>query len=271
MENLFDNIDDYVLGKLTENDKQTFEKGMAANPDLAAAVAVHQLEFRAGQLAVRDNLRSQMATWRVEKEAQQTVDATPVATPVITPVIPLTVVGKDVKIVQMRRRIFQYASAAVLLLAVGFAARWAMQPQGLSGIDMAQQFYEEPSFGTKSGADTSLIAAAERLVEQQKDYKGALQILESVQDASLIERSLSLKAHCAYKLGDFATAATTLQTLIDTTNDPLSKQPAEWQWLLMKLAANQKDEGFKNRLEKMGKDEQHQYQNEAKMLKRMFY
>ena len=250
MENLFDNIDDYVLGTLTESDKQAFEKGMAANPDLAAAVAVHQLEYRAGQLAVRDNLKAQMATWRVEKEARQTVEAQQIAaaTPVITSVSPLTVVGKDTKIVQMRRRIFQYASAAVLLLAVGFAARWAMQPQGLSGIDMAQQFYEEPNFGTKSGADTSLIAAAERLVEQQKDYKSALQMLERVQDAALIERSLSLKAHCQYKLGDFATAAATLQTLIDTTNDPLSKQPAEWHWLLMKLAANQQDECFKNRL-----------------------
>ncbi|MDZ7876177.1 MAG: hypothetical protein U5L45_00825 [Saprospiraceae bacterium] len=267
MENLFDNIDDYVLDLLNESDKQAFEKGMAANPDLAAAVAVHQLEFRAGQLAMRDNLRTQMATWRVEKQARKTVEA--IETVEVTTVSPLTVVGKEAKIVPMRRRIFQYASAAVILLAVGFAARWAMQPQGLSGIDMAQQFYEEPNFGARSAADTSLIAAAERLVEQQKDYKGAMQLLQNIKEATLVERTLSLKAHCAYKLGDFATALTTLQTLIDTTNDPLSKQPAEWRWLLMKLAANQRDADFKTRLEKIENDEQHQYQNEAKRLKKV--
>jgi tetratricopeptide (TPR) repeat protein len=219
------------------------------------------MEFRAGQLAVRDDLRAQMASWRVEKEARQVAEATPVT--------PLTIVGKDAKIVQMRRRIFQYASAAVILLAIGFVARWAMQPQGLSGIDMAQQFYEEPSFGTKSGADTSLIVAAERLVEQQKDYKGALQMLQNIKDPSLIERNLSLKAHCEYKLGDFATAATTLQTLVDATIDPLSKQPAEWRWLLMKLAANQRDDDFKTRLQSIENDGQHQYQNEAKRLKKL--
>ena len=108
---------------------------MAEWPTMVAELG--EQPFRAGQLAVRDNLRSQMATWRVEKEAQQTAEATsvitPIITPIITPVTPLTVVGKDVKIVQMRRRIFQYASAAVLLLAVGFAARWGNATTRLVG------------------------------------------------------------------------------------------------------------------------------------------
>ena len=259
MENIFDSIDDYLLGALTQTDKQAFEKSMANDPDLAAAVAVHQLEYRAGQLVLRDDLKAQMATWRVEKEARQAAEAASIS--------PLTVVGKKAKIVPMRRRIFQYASAAVILLAIGFMARWAMQPQALSGVGITQKFYDEPSFGTKSGADTSLITAAERLVEVQKDYKLALLTLQKIKDTALIGRKLALKAHCEYKMGDFQAAATTLQMFIDATNDPLSKQPAEWHWLLMKVAANQRDAAFETLLQRIENDDKHQFQDDAKKLR----
>lgn len=108
----------------------------------------------------------------------------------------------------------------MILLAVGFVARWAMQPQGLSGVEITRKFYDEPSFGIKSGEDTSLITAAERFVEVQKNYKSALLTLQKIQDTALIERKLALKAHCEYKMSDFQAAATTLQTLISTTNTP---------------------------------------------------
>ena len=156
-----------------------------------------------------------------------------------------------------------------LLLAVGFVTNRLMQPS-LSGLDITKQFYDEPIFDlSRSSLDTSLINSAEKAIEQQKDYKKALSLLEQVRDTSLTIQSLEIKAHCHYKLGDFVAAAADWQKVINQNSDPLSKQSAEWHWLLMKLAANQRDAAFDNLLKQIEGDAQHNHQSEAIKLRKM--
>lgn len=262
MANYFDAIDDFLLGKMSDIDRQDFETEMNKNADLSAAVAVHQLERRAVQLDMRDNLRAEMAKWRAEKKTAETTEGDAVETPVVT------LNPEKGKVVPLSRRVFQWAAAAVILLAIGF---FVLIPPKQSGLEIIQKgnFYDEPSFGQKGATDTSLIASAEKAIEQQKDYKKALSLLEQVRDTSLTIQSLEIKAHCHYKLGDFVAAAADWQKVINQNSDPLSKQSAEWHWLLMKLAANQRDAAFDNLLKQIEGDAQHNHQSEAIKLRKM--
>lgn len=263
MANYFDAIDDFLLGKMNDINKQDFEKEMLSNPDLAASVAVHQLERRAVQLDMRDNLRAEMAKWRAEKKTAETTEGDAVETPVVA------LSPEKGKVVPLSRRVFQWAAAAVVLLAVGFLVSIPPKQSGLKIIQKGN-FYDEPSFGQKGTTDTSFIASAEKTIEQQKDYKKALSILEQVRDTSfkIQTQSLELKAHCHYKLGDFVAAASDWQKVINQ-GDLYHKQTAEWHWLLMKLAANQRDAAFDNLLKQIEGDAQHNHQSEAVRLRKM--
>ena len=57
---------------MNDIDKQDFEKEMLSNPDLAASVLFINWNAAAVQLDMRDNLRAEMAKWRVEKKTAET-------------------------------------------------------------------------------------------------------------------------------------------------------------------------------------------------------
>ena len=248
-EDILDKIDDYLLGKMSESDKNAFEKEMAEDEELATDVAIQKMQHRAWQLAERDNLRSEMTEWKKQKTTELTVASTTESK------------KSGAKIVSMSRRIYQLAAAAAVLLVIGFAANWAFFSIPSDG-DIARQFYEEPSFGTKGAGSGTPLDEAIQLIEKQ-NYVDAIKILETINDPSLNVQRLFLLSHCYFKKADYASSIVALKTIQSTTTDPLSIQQAEWKIVLTKLTAGQKDDEFKTVLKKISNDPTHTYQAKA--------
>jgi tetratricopeptide (TPR) repeat protein len=242
-------IDRYLLNSMTDSERQNFEQEMATNEDLAMAVAIQKLEHRSFQLALRDDLKVEMNNWkaaRIEAETkahQQTLSR-----------------DGDAKIIPLQRRILQWAAAAVILLAVGFVGNRLFFPTP-SGVDLAAELYGSPSFTTKGESQTTFDQCLSLI--ENGNYKTALEKLNTVDAPDLIVPKLFAIGHCHYKLKDYAAAATTFDTILSQTNDPLSMQRAEWHGLLMHLALGKKDAAFENRLAKIKADANHLYHSKA--------
>jgi TolA-binding protein len=64
-------IDDYLLDRLSESEEQAFEVGMAAEPAWKEAVVARRLEREAMELLIAEDLRQQMKHWQAEEEASE--------------------------------------------------------------------------------------------------------------------------------------------------------------------------------------------------------
>lgn len=251
-DDILDKIDDYLMGYLSPEDKAAFEKDIAADEELAAAVAVQKLQHRAWQLAERDTLRSEMADWKKEKTTNLSIE------------MPLKSEETGAKVVSMSRRIYQLAAAASVLLVVAFVANWLFFSIP-SDAELFKKYYDEPSFTTKGNAELTPLDEAIRYIETQ-NYNEAIRVLESINDASLNTQKLFLLSHCYFKKADYSHAISALETVINQSNDISSIQQAEWKIVLIQLTAGQKNATFKSLLNKIANDPNHAYQSKASDL-----
>jgi anti-sigma factor RsiW len=65
-EKLFFKIEDYLQGKLPPAEAQEFEKDIAADPELAAAVKKHRFEQQGLEYLLEQELREKMQAWKAE-------------------------------------------------------------------------------------------------------------------------------------------------------------------------------------------------------------
>lgn len=95
MENYFDNIEDFIKGKLSLSEKAQFEKQMLLDTNLANELAIKRLELESYELLVENSLRRNMSDWNKERQKK----------PVLLRIV--------------RSGAFQWAAAASVLLIAG--------------------------------------------------------------------------------------------------------------------------------------------------------
>ncbi|GEM_PF-1906485 len=252
-EDFFDKIDDYLFDNISEEEKLAFEAEMKSNVELTESVTQQRLEHRAMQLLVRSDLRNQISAWKEEKLSMQDTNTSQPSVP------------KEAKRITLNSRLYRWAAAAVILLAVGFFARWVFTSPSISDETLATLYYETPSFGTQKdvNGDPAFTEAIQQM--QSKQYEKAIEILRSIQNPALKIPSLFLIADAYFKLKNYTSAATTSKEIISTTDDILLQQQAEWLLLMSKLACGQRDTEFDMLLNKM-LNTNHAYTNQAEKI-----
>jgi hypothetical protein len=66
-----DKIDNYLEGKLNQNDLDAFEQALKTDPTLVRAIEVSRLEKKGIELLVETDLRAKLQRWKSEKEPQK--------------------------------------------------------------------------------------------------------------------------------------------------------------------------------------------------------
>ena len=126
----FDKIEDYLFGLMGEAEKNDFEEQLSKDEQLAADLALHQMEHRGLELMAREELQNNLNTWKSERKASG---------------------GQEAKVVSLssRRRFFQYAAAAVVVLLAGFFV-WTWGGQEPDNGAIAGNFFESTSYANRS-------------------------------------------------------------------------------------------------------------------------
>jgi len=245
----------YLLNNLSDADKQAFEARLRGDEALQQDLSRLQMEHRAMQMLVRDDLRAQMNAWKTEKNAasEDTEQAAP---------------AHQARRVLMPVRWARMAAAASILLVIAFVANWIWTSQGTSADALAAEFYVSPSAGNHRGEsdqDTESYQKAVALI-QQKQYDQAIEQLSTIADSALLWPARLQMADAFYKKGDFANAADAARQIIEQTQDPLMRQSAEWLEVMARLASGAPDAEWKPILRRIAADTDHGYSDKAKEL-----
>jgi Tetratricopeptide repeat len=199
-ETYFDQIEAYLLGQMSDDQKSDFEQALASDQALAAQFKQQELEHRAMQIMREDSLRQQMAAWKAEREAASVKPA----------VIPLF---------WSTRRIFQIAIAASFLLVAGFFAYDQLTTP--NSISQFAAYYPQVQMG--GSRDNSILSPTSDTLEQAKalladeKYEAAEQLLKSISATNLSYAEAQMYyADSRFKQGDYDGASRQLKSLIQS-------------------------------------------------------
>jgi hypothetical protein len=259
-----DRLEAYLYNTMTADERASFETELAANSDLAAALAAQRAEHRFFELAMQADLRKEITVWRQEETAVLNV--------VTHGVAPKDRNEKDTKIVAMSppknvvplsRYIFRFAAAASILLVIGFGIKTAFFTPNVSNLDLAMRYYDAPSIGSKS--NETLTDIEKNIKDGQ--FQAALSALNALNEPTEAVQIAFLKGHCQFKLAQFADAVRTFEQIPTATNDPLSIERSEWLLLLSKLAVGAPKAEWQSLLNKITSDG-HAYRKQGLELKK---
>lgn len=207
-----------MFGQTTTDEAQNLEQQAAQDAALAAEIRQQELEHRAMELLVQDDLRSQMAAWKAEKAIEQPT-------------------AKVVKMDTSRSLFYRIAAAATVTLVLGFFARSVFM--GGSPESLALQSLEESGVSARSGGDGNTLDAVYAAMEQ-KDYRAALQQLNQIPTADQTRQTAALlRGECHLRLKEYPAAATTLQQMLQSSPSDDLREKAEWLLLVTYVADGQ--------------------------------
>lgn len=245
----FDKIEAYLFGQMSPADREAFEQELETNEDLAAELALHQLEHRSMELLAQQALQDNLNSWKEEKELEVATD-----------------IKQEAKVVSFsqRRRFFQIAAAAAVLLIAGFFI-WNWQPDSIDNQAIASQLFESTSSSSRSkgtgNVPPELAPGLNALLA--KDYVAAVSYFDAVKDSSYLDQAMLLKGEALFQQKDFGQAAAVYQQIISASKNQLTLHEAEWHLLLTWLAADQQTAAFNALLNRIANDEGHSYQPRA--------
>ena len=119
-EELFDKIEAYLIGHMTETERADFEKQIAADENLRRDVDYQRIAYDAMDVLNEQRLREKMAKWEVDRRKRK---AEPLPMPVAVVDKEETKVD-DTKIISLPNRWLRYAAAASVILGVILAGLW---------------------------------------------------------------------------------------------------------------------------------------------------
>lgn len=245
----------YLLNNLSVEEKREFEARLRSDEALQQDLSRLQLEHRAMQLLLRDDLRTQMNAWKAEKNAAP--DVSEQAAP-----------AREARRVLLPVRWARLAAAASILLVLAFVANWLWNSQSPSGDALAAEFYVSPAAGNHRGEseqDTESYQKAVALI-QQKQYDQAIEQLSAIADTDLLWPARMQTADAYYKKGDFAKAAATAAEIAAQTQDSLMRQSAEWLQVMALLASGAPKSEWMPMIQRIAADADHGYESKAKEL-----
>lgn len=228
---LEEQLDRYLLKRMSTEEQTTFEASLKQNPELALKVKLHSEMAQGIQTYVNRNMRGKLKTFQQEwydKQKNKTIEITRA-----------TEIKKEKVVPQAKRRtlapILAIAASLLLVLSVAF---WVINsPQSAEELYLA--YYEPyPSmFSSRSAtSEQALMEANEHYIH--RTYGQALLGFEKLlQDQPDNAKLLLVSGICQMEEGKLEEAKTKFQKIIDN-NDLYLLDQAIWYMALVELKQN---------------------------------
>jgi tetratricopeptide (TPR) repeat protein len=237
----YQQIQDYLEGRLDEAAETAFEAEMDRDPELKAEVDLQRLSGDAIELIIADSLRNDLQALQEETKQQ---------TPPTTKVRPL------------RRRILPLSIAATVLLVIGFFAATYTASQYDNDV-IAGAYYDNELLQRVRGNNSASLLQEGMDFYESGNYEQAIEYLDGVTNPALEAEATYAAAHAHYNLKQYPAAMDNFATVMDRS-DPRFTEKAEFYYLLSALAADQAEtETFNTILDKILNNEAHLHHNDV--------
>lgn len=254
--NYFDQIDQYLNGELTVQEKNAFEKELDQNPEIQKAMDQYLLSMDAIDVLVEDNLRAELQQLKKSEK--------------------LETEGNVRRLGQRtggrRRLLTSLAAAASVALLVGFfTLNWATSTYSTDNLQLA--YYDAPGgVGVRGGGQSAseLLDDGFAALKANKfeDAKAIFAQIANGDSTTTAEQKLEaryLLGHVAYAQADYQEARSQFE-FVRTQGVDRFTEKAEWYSILAGLASGTKDETFNQLLDQLKTDSGHSFHNEAREL-----
>lgn len=239
-ENNQNKIEDYLYGRMTPGEKESFEQAIKDDNELLKAVETQKLEQAALKLLSQDMLRAEMANWKREKN-NEVVEKAPAKIRRLSP--------------------YRLAIAASILLLVGIPFWWANQHFSNAAIASS-------ALGIRTSAtDRSNISSNNPILPvldlmKEKRYDEAISELQVLMDSPYQEEAKLILGELYTSRGQYTEAATLYSDLSTQSSDISIRQKSEW-LLANTLLASGATERAERLFQRIATDSSHQHQAEA--------
>lgn len=287
----FDQIDDFLAGKLSEADRAEMEKAISAHADLAKEVSLRKLEFEVAESLIAADIRAQFT------RLQQSSAAPPSNAPVVSTVKKRIIIGvfllgiiallfwlasflnqqnnnapvpppiQDVPVVESDtlKPVKNEGPAPVAPkqekpepMASGYPKRLAM----------AQEAYTRPDFGQMRGS-AAAPDSFDILLDawQKRDYQSVITAAANIKNTSpSFIKSRYMLAHAYFLSRNYGQAAAVFGQVADSGMMPYSEE-AEWYIVPALMSQKNVDQSaLRKRMEYILKNPDHAYFAECKKL-----
>ncbi|MCB0581541.1 MAG: tetratricopeptide repeat protein [Phaeodactylibacter sp.] len=238
----------YLSGAMPESEKAAFEARLGQDPALAARLEEYRL-LLAGLKAMRaEAFYRQAEAWAKELEMAPPAQAKKPAVKFLWP------------------RAVRYAAAAVLVLALAFAGMkyYALSNYSTDAL-IAQNYHPRNTPATLSGREDLFREGFNAYSE--KDFPAAIAFFSRIPEENprYAEAQLFLGYAC-FESGRYPAAVQAFQRAADAHDQRFSEN-AEWHLLLSRFRENPASPAFASLLDKLARDPQHSFHDEALRLK----
>ncbi len=209
-ERIIEQIEDYLLNRMSASDRQAFERAVSEDANLAQLLEAHRLTLQVLDFAGNKGMREEVAALHAEEMAQRQSGKTP---------------AKERSINWWR-----YAAILIPLVMVTF---YFLQRAPLEERLFAEHF-EAYDLSFANRGDTQQILAQAALNYQEESYVSALGYFQQL-DAEAVDGKVELAQGISHlAIGETAAAMSFFQTLIDRP-DPVFVDHARWYMALAHL------------------------------------
>lgn len=245
----YDQIEDYLYGRMSEDQASAFEERVRKDGTLAEELEVKRMEQQTLRLLSQNQLRSEMTNWKAEREVEQPSEA---------------------KVVKMPRRrlLYRLSAAASILLLIGLPLWWVNQVysnEALAGNALGLK--TSRSDRSNVAADNPLLQALD--LANAGNFQEADNQLQALQGTPFAEEAQLLRAEIYCEQEQYNEAIPVYQNLAESSEDLIVKQRAEWLLSNAYLITDQEDQA-QQLLTSIASNDGHLHQSEAqKLLKKL--
>ena len=240
MEELYDTIELYLKGQLSDPQKEDFERQLSEDAQLREEVEAFRVAREVIEEGIASQLRSNFKAWDSESK-------------------------KPAKVISIRRVFAVAASVAILIVAIGF---WQAQ-QNYSHEALAANFYDDTNTTTRAIGDNENILDEALKNYQETNYSQVVEALRNIPDSNTYYLDAQmLLAQSYYQLNDLEAASTITHQLQDS-NISSTQEQAEWLLLIIYLKEGKQNENnFKELLQSIVDNPSHTYYPKAQQLQK---
>jgi len=224
-------IDDYLFGRLPDDERIRLLEKAARNEDLQNAIGLRGLELEALKLADEDNLKKTMKGWKLDQSEETSATVQPIR------------LSRSTRV--------RYMSYAAGFLLIVFAGMLFYANSNYSGNALLEEYTVSRINSSRSFSETDEFELIKRTIDNE-EYSLALQYLDSLDG---IEANL-LRAEVQHKQKNWEASLKEYQIVINT--DSQLADEATFQHALVLLAAGQKKQA-KIELRTIAENEDHPF------------
>lgn len=278
-------VRNYLHGKLSPVDRDTFQNKLQTDPELAQELAIQRAETAASELLIAADARNLFGQWRTEKHPSRGFSG-------IKPLLWLGGIAAGVLLIFAAIRLFNPVSMEQpenrTAQPVPSKTPAAQNPPGQPGQtagtlpekpatpipkdyrQLAAQLLPEPVLSTlrRNPADSTVgIFYQAEQAYSKGEFQETLELLEQT-DSARWQAAAFLSAHALFKLRRFPEAETRFGSLAATKSRQF-RYLAEWGVLMCRLADFSKQEkAFRDQLDEILTRPEHPYFDQAQTLKK---